>query len=56
VLEAGKRPVNAAADHTEVKAVSTVDGSRVATDATATLLFDPSHSWNERILAEQFRY
>ena len=25
-------------------------------DATATLLFDPNHSWNERILAEQFRY
>jgi len=24
--------------------------------ATATLLFDPNHSWNERILAEQFRY
>jgi len=55
VLEDGKRPVNAAADHTEVKAVSAVT-VRESPDATATLLFDPSHSWNERILAEQFRY
>ncbi|MGE0279659.1 MAG: NAD kinase [Rhizobiaceae bacterium] len=55
VLEPGKRPVNAAADHTEVKAVSAVT-VRESPDATATLLFDPSHSWNERILAEQFRY
>jgi len=55
VLEPDKRPVNAAADHTEVKAVSSVV-IRESPDATATLLFDPSHSWNERILAEQFRY
>lgn len=55
VLEPGKRPVNAAADHTEVKAVISVT-IRESTDVTATLLFDPSHSWNERILAEQFRY
>ncbi len=55
IMEAGKRPVNAAADHTEVKAVTsvTIQESR---KATATLLFDPNHSWNERILAEQFRY
>jgi NAD+ kinase len=55
VLEGDKRPVNAAADHTEVKSVVSVSvrGSR---DKTATLLFDVGHSWNERILAEQFRY
>jgi NAD+ kinase len=47
--------VNAAADHTEVKAVTSVTVRESAT-ATATLLFDPNHSWNERILAEQFRY
>jgi NAD+ kinase len=47
--------VNAAADHTEVKAISSVI-IRESREATATLLFDPSHSWNERILAEQFRY
>lgn len=55
ILEAQKRPVNAAADHTEVKSVASVT-VRESRDRTATLLFDPSHSWNERILAEQFRY
>jgi NAD+ kinase len=29
---------------------------RQSKKVTATLLFDPSHSWNERILKEQFRY
>jgi NAD+ kinase len=55
ILEAEKRPVNAAADHTEVKGVTAVV-VRESPTATATLLFDPSHSWNERILSEQFRY
>ena len=55
VLEAGKRPVNAVADHTEVKSVLSVT-IRESLDATATILFDASHSWDERILAEQFRY
>lgn len=55
ILEPEKRPVNAAADHTEVKAVCCVT-VRESPTATATLLFDPSHSWNERILAEQFLY
>ncbi len=55
ILEGDKRPVNAAADHTEVKAVTSVV-VRQSPTATATLLFDPSHSWNERILIEQFRY
>ena len=50
-----KRPVNAVADHTEVKSVRTVRIEE-ARDATATILFDGSHSWDERILAEQFRY
>jgi NAD+ kinase len=55
VLEASKRPVNAVADNVEVKSVVRVT-VREATDATATLLFDASHSWDERILNEQFRY
>ena len=55
ILEAETRPVNAAADHTEVKAVTSVT-VRESLTATATLLFDPNHSWDERILAEQFRY
>ncbi|MCO5065775.1 MAG: NAD kinase [Rhizobiaceae bacterium] len=55
ILESEKRPVNAAADHTEVKGVTTVS-VRESRVHTATLLFDPDHSWNERILSEQFRY
>jgi NAD+ kinase len=55
VLEAEKRPVNAVADHTEVKSVRSVRVSE-SRDMTATVLFDASHSWDERILSEQFRY
>ena len=55
VQEPVKRPVNAVADHTEVKSVRSVHIEE-ARDATATILFDGSHSWDERILAEQFRY
>ena len=55
ILESGKRPVNAVADHWEVKSVTSVT-VRESTSSTATLLFDANHSWDERILAEQFRY
>jgi NAD+ kinase len=55
ILEADKRPVNAVADHAEVKSVTSVT-VRESRRSTVTLLFDQSHSWNERILAEQFRY
>jgi NAD+ kinase len=55
LLEVRKRPCNAVADHTEVKSVVSVT-IKEAADATGTLLFDPDHSWNERILTEQFRY
>lgn len=55
VLEADKRPVNAVADHTEVKSVVSVS-IRESRRSTVTLLFDASHSWNDRILTEQFRY
>lgn len=50
-----KRPVNAVADHTEFKSVHQV---KVALDTanTGTILFDPEHSWDDRILAEQFQY
>lgn len=53
VLEADKRPVSAAADHTEFRAVACVD---IGEDAgiTIPMLFDPGHSLDERILAEQF--
>ncbi len=55
VLEAEKRPVNAVADHVEFKSVVDV---RVEEDrnASSLLMFDRDHSWDERILTEQFRY
>ena len=55
ILEIDKRPVNAVADNVEVKSVASVT-VREAPDTTATILFDASHSWDDRILAEQFRY
>lgn len=53
VLDAAKRPVSAVADNYEVRDISRVD---VAEDRsiTTTMLFDPGHSLDERILAEQF--
>ncbi|MCZ2328343.1 NAD kinase [Bartonella sp. F02] len=55
MLEPNKRPVNAAADNVEVKSVHSVTISS-ATEVTASILFDPDHSWDERILSEQFRH
>ncbi|WP_322989635.1 MULTISPECIES: NAD kinase [unclassified Hoeflea] len=55
VLEHEKRPVNAVADHQEVKSVVRVQVSE-SQDQTARILTDSSHSWNDRILAEQFLY
>jgi NAD+ kinase len=55
ILETDKRPANAVADHFEIKNVVRVE---VAMDhATGlTLLHDPGHSLDERILREQFGY
>jgi len=53
VLEPDKRPVNAVADHNEVKSVISVRITQ-SVGRTATLLSDPDHSWSDRILAEQF--
>jgi NAD+ kinase len=55
VLEGGKRPTAAAADHDEVRDVSRVE---VLSDKTISMrmLFDPGHSLEERILREQFAY
>jgi NAD+ kinase len=55
VLDDEKRPVNAVADHTEIKSVVSVD-IRQDRAKRSIILFDPDHSWDERILAEQFRY
>lgn len=54
VIESLKRPVNAVADHDEVKSVVSVSVSE-AKDKTGIILFDAAHSWDERILAEQFQ-
>jgi NAD+ kinase len=53
VLESAKRPVSAVGDFTEVR-----DVARVAIcedrNVSLTLLFDPEHNLEERILKEQF--
>jgi NAD+ kinase len=53
ICEADKRPVSAVADFTEVRNVAEV---RVFEDRSVTLsvLFDPEHALEERILKEQF--
>lgn len=53
VLEQAKRPVSAVADYTEIRNVSAVEISE-ASEITLTLLFDPEHDLEERILKEQF--
>ncbi|MCY4191281.1 MAG: NAD kinase [Rhodospirillaceae bacterium] len=53
VLEPLKRPVSAVADSTEVRKVATVK-VRQTTDMMLSLLFDPEHNLEERILREQF--
>lgn len=55
VLEPEKRPVNAVADHHEIRSVVRVHVEE-ARDAQALMLFDPGHNLDERILAEQFGY
>lgn len=53
VHDPGKRPVSAVADGTEIRDVRTVT---VSEDRSfhATILFDPEHDMEERILKEQF--
>lgn len=55
VNEPEKRPVNAVADHTEFKSVRSVH-IKLDTEHYGIILFDPEHSWDDRILAEQFQY
>ncbi len=55
VLEDIKRPVSAVADHFEVRNVVSVS-ARLDTTSAATMLFDPDHGLEERILREQFVY
>ncbi len=55
VLEPGKRPVAAVADQKELRDVAEV---RIEIDRSRalTLLFDPGHALDDRIVAEQFAY
>jgi NAD+ kinase len=53
ILDHYKRPVSATADATEVRDVVEVI-VRESREHTVTLLFDPEHSLEERILNEQF--
>jgi NAD+ kinase len=55
VLEPAKRPVAAVADQKELRDVAEV---RLQIDRSReiTLLFDPGHALDERIVAEQFAY
>lgn len=55
IQDPGKRPVNAVADHTEIKSVHAVEIVQ-SRDKSSVMMFDPDHSWDERILTEQFRY
>lgn len=55
VLEPDKRPVSATADSTEVTDVARVT-IREEPTLLATVLFDPDHNLEERILREQFSY
>ncbi len=53
VLEQDKRPVSATADYTEIRDVVRVSVSEDR-KASLTLLFDPEHDLEERIIKEQF--
>lgn len=53
VMEFEKRPVNATADHFEVRDVVAVR-ARLDANSSMTMLVDRDHSIEERILAEQF--
>jgi NAD+ kinase len=53
VLEAEKRPVSAVADYTEVRDVLSV-AVRETREIVLTMLFDPEHNLEERVLKEQF--
>lgn len=53
IIKPKERPVSASADSLEIRDIASVDIS-VATDVTATLLFDPENHLEERIYQEQF--
>ncbi|HJT06387.1 MAG TPA: NAD kinase [Stellaceae bacterium] len=54
ILEGEKRPVSAVADYTEVRDVACVE-VRENREVSLTMLFDPEHNLEERVLKEQFQ-
>ena len=55
VLEAQKRPVSAVADHNETRDVVKVEIEK-ARATELYMMFDHDHSFDERVLAEQFKF
>lgn len=55
ILDAAKRPVAAVADMKELRDVAEVNLS-IDRERALTLLFDPGHALDERIVAEQFAH
>jgi NAD+ kinase len=53
ILEAERRPVSASADALEVRNVATVE-IQEDDKVSLTMLFDPGHALDERVLREQF--
>lgn len=53
ILEPTKRPVSAVADQKELRDIAEVS-LEIARECELTLLFDPGHALDERIVAEQF--
>ena len=53
VREPNKRPVSAVADQKELRDIAEVS-LEIARDRELTLLFDPGHALDDRIVAEQF--
>jgi NAD+ kinase len=53
VLESRKRPISAVADFTEVRDVVSVELIQDKS-VKVSILFDPEHDLEERILSEQF--
>ncbi len=55
IIESNKRPVSAVADSTEFRDISSVEVHQSKVQVVE-LLFDENHSFDERILNEQFKF
>ena len=55
IIESKKRPVSVVADSAEFRDISLVEVHQ-SKDQVVKLLFDEDHSFDERILNEQFKF